>query len=84
MGLFITCKENSRLVTQSWDRPLSLKDYLAMRIHLFVCDNCARFARQMHLIRRWLSKEEGEGKLSEQAHARIATKLQETGRDPEA
>jgi hypothetical protein len=83
MGLFNTsCKETSQLVTQSWGRPLSLKDRLAMRIHLFVCDNCARFARQMHLIREWMRNDEGSGELSERARARITTKLQEEVKEP--
>jgi hypothetical protein len=82
MGLIINCKENSRLVTQSWDMPLAWKDRVAMRIHLFICANCARFVRQMKLIREWLRSEEAEGVLSERARARIATKLQEEGQEP--
>jgi hypothetical protein len=53
-----------------------------MRIHLIVCVNCARFVRQMKLIREWLRSEKAEGVLSEQARARIATKLQEEGHEP--
>ncbi|MGA7177972.1 MAG: zf-HC2 domain-containing protein [Thiobacillaceae bacterium] len=79
MGLFINCRENSQLVTRSWDRPLSVKDRVAMRIHLFVCVNCARFVRQMNLLREWLRREEAEGRLSEQARTRITTRLQEQG-----
>jgi hypothetical protein len=77
MGLIITCKENSRLVTQSWDRPLSLRERLAMRLHLFVCDNCVRFSRQMRQLREWLRREEGGGELSREARSRIAEKLRE-------
>jgi hypothetical protein len=75
MGLIVNCKENAQLVTQSWDRPLSLKDRLAMRIHLMICKNCARFTRQMHLIREWLHEDEGNGELSDKARDRIAAKL---------
>jgi hypothetical protein len=82
MGLIINCKENSLLVTKSWDRPLSLKDRLALRIHLFVCDNCRRFVRQMQLIREWLGKDEGSGGLSEHARTRIASQLQDEPQDP--
>jgi len=80
MRLVINCKENSLLVTQSWDRPLSLKERAAMRIHLFVCLNCARFVRQMKLIREWLRNGEAQGALSEEAQARISRKLQAEGR----
>jgi len=82
MAIFKCCKETSKLVTLLADRPLSWKDRLAMRIHLLVCANCARFARQMQMIREWLRKEEAEGGLSEQARARITTKLQEEGQAP--
>jgi hypothetical protein len=82
MGLLINCKQNSRLVTQSWDRPLALKDRVAMRIHLFVCVNCARFVRQMKLIREWLRDEGTEAVLSEEARVRITAKLQQEGREP--
>jgi uncharacterized membrane protein YebE (DUF533 family) len=36
----------------------------------------------MKLIREWLRSEKAEGVLSEQARARIATKLQEEGHEP--
>jgi hypothetical protein len=82
MRLIINCKENSRLVTRSWDRPLSVKDYLALRIHLLVCENCRRFVRQMHLIREWLRQDDGSEGLSEQARTRIARKLPEQRHKP--
>jgi hypothetical protein len=69
MGMFNkTCKETSVLVTQSMDRRLSWGERLGMRIHLSVCDNCARFMKQMRLIQEWLSDEGRE---------RIARKLPE-------
>jgi hypothetical protein len=82
MGLLINCKQNSRLVTQSWDQHLAFKDRVAMRIHLFVCVNCARFVRQMKLIREWLRDEGTEAVLSETARERITAKLREKGQEP--
>jgi hypothetical protein len=60
------------------DFPVSFKERLAMRIHLFICRNCARFARQMHLIHDWLhAHDEGEvgESLSEEARKRIQSRL---------
>lgn len=80
MGMFNkTCKETSLLVTQSMDRRLNWHERLGMRIHLAVCDNCARFVRQMQLVREWLKSEDEavQAGLTDEGRARIARKLQE-------
>lgn len=79
MGLMTNCKETSTLVTQSLDRRLNWRERIAMRIHLAVCENCTRFAQQMHLIREWLTGEEETPQpgLSEEGRKRIAGKLQD-------
>lgn len=77
MGLMNNCKETSVLVTRSLDARLSLRERMAMRLHLLICKNCARFARQMHLIRAWLRSEDAaaEAQMSESARERIAQRL---------
>jgi hypothetical protein len=80
VGLMKNCKETSTLVTQSLDRRLNWREQVGMRLHLKVCSNCARFMRQMHLIRAWLHSEEneaGQAGLNDETRARIARKLQE-------
>lgn len=79
MGLMKNCKETSILVTQSLDRRLTWTERFGMRIHLAVCDNCTRFAKQMGLIREWLSKEDEAAQpgLSDAGRERIARKLHE-------
>lgn len=79
MGLMKNCKETSTLVTQSLDRGLSWTERLGMRVHLAVCDNCTRFAKQMRLIREWLSEENEAAQpgLTEEGRERITRKLQE-------
>ncbi len=47
----LTCKEVSSLVSQSLDRRLSWYERLQVRLHLFVCDACRRFAHQMRFLR---------------------------------
>jgi hypothetical protein len=79
MGLMKTCKETSLLVTQSMDRRLTWTERLGMRIHLAVCNNCARFTKQMRLIREWLDTEDEavQPGLTDEGRERIARKLQE-------
>ena len=48
----LTCKEVSKLVSQSLDRRLSLIEWAGLRIHLALCDGCSHFREQMKLIRR--------------------------------
>lgn len=78
----LTCKDASRLQSQSQDRPLRLAERLALRLHLLICENCRRFTRQLDLIRRACQqvKEAEKGgaddkALSPEAKARILKKL---------
>lgn len=48
----ITCKDASRLQSQAQDRRLSWTERFGLRLHLLICDNCRRFARQLKLIRQ--------------------------------
>ena len=45
------CKEVSRVVSDSLDRKLPLHHRVMIRIHLAMCKYCARFKRQILLIR---------------------------------
>lgn len=47
----LTCKETSYLVSQSLDRRLPWGDRTAVRFHLFVCEACKRFKRQIQFLR---------------------------------
>ncbi len=79
MGLMKNCKETSVLVTQSLDRGLTFQERFAMRLHLLICRNCARFMKQMHLIRTLLriENEAEQTGLTDKARERIASKLRE-------
>lgn len=48
----LTCKEASQLVSGTLDRRLRLTERLALRVHLLICDACARFAMQARFLRR--------------------------------
>lgn len=47
-----TCRDISGLVLLAEDRHLPLKERMAIRLHLLACDNCARFTRQVKLMRQ--------------------------------
>ena len=47
----ITCKEASRLISEGQDRKLGFYDRWRLRMHLWICDNCRRFERQVTLLR---------------------------------
>jgi hypothetical protein len=59
MALHLSCKEASRLISQEMDGRLSLTDRFALRLHVRICDACARFTRQVAFLRRALQRYPG-------------------------
>ena len=51
LGHIISCKEASRLASQQQDADLSSWQRLVLRLHLAVCEGCARFERQLDFLR---------------------------------
>ena len=51
----LNCKEASCLVSESQERPLNFGERWALRMHLWLCIGCSRFARQIHLLRKAMS-----------------------------
>ncbi len=47
----LTCKEASALVSQSLDRRLGWRERALLRLHLWACDACTLFRRQMEFLR---------------------------------
>jgi anti-sigma factor RsiW len=52
-----TCKETTVLASRAMDGRLPFADRLAMRLHLAICENCARFNRQLQEMRRLFREE---------------------------
>lgn len=52
----LNCKQTSLLVSQSLDRPLTWRERMAVRIHLWICVYCRRFMQQLKLIRQQMSR----------------------------
>ena len=49
------CEAASRASSVSLDRPLSLRERLALYMHLFMCDFCRRYHRQLIAIQKLAS-----------------------------
>ena len=78
----LKCKDASRLRSQSQDRRLTVREKIGLRLHLWICNSCRGFSRQLQLIRQACQRiEESEqigvnaAELSSQAKARISQEL---------
>jgi hypothetical protein len=80
----LSCKDVTRLLSEAMDRSLPLGKRIGVRFHLLVCKYCARYERQLALIRetvrRLVGAEETAGgtlwePLSEEAKERIRKSL---------
>lgn len=83
-----SCKEVSRLVSESLDRDLSFRQRSSLRLHLLMCSLCSRFRRQMLFLRdaaRFFGEASEKDKLpandrlSPEARARIKRVLEQNG-----
>jgi hypothetical protein len=47
----LSCKDVTKLVSESMDHTLPLGKRIGVRLHLIICKFCTRYARQLLLIR---------------------------------
>jgi len=47
----LSCKDVTKLVSESMDHTLPLGKRIGVRLHLLICKFCARYERQLLLIR---------------------------------
>ena len=47
----LSCKDVTRLISESMDHSLPLGKRIGVRFHLLICKFCARYERQLLLIR---------------------------------
>jgi hypothetical protein len=52
--LNLSCRDASRLASESLDRDLGRMERLALKSHLFICVACRRYLRQLLLLRQAL------------------------------
>ncbi len=48
----LNCKQNTELLSQSLDRPITFREKIAMRTHLMMCRGCRNFEKQLAFIRK--------------------------------
>ncbi|GAB4240670.1 MAG: hypothetical protein OHK0028_18850 [Deltaproteobacteria bacterium] len=80
----LSCRDVTRMLSESMDHSLPLGKRIGVRLHLLMCTFCARYERQLLLIRetvrRLVGKEGEPGEatgetLSEEAKERIRKSL---------
>lgn len=52
LPLITSCKQAARLVSISFERKLSFREHITMRLHLFGCKTCTSYGRQITLLRK--------------------------------
>ena len=64
MKIHRTCRDVTRLVLESQDRPLRPMESLSLRLHWLACNRCRAFRKQQQLMRvaldRWRGYRDGE------------------------
>ena len=84
----LRCREVSKLVSESMERELPLRQRLQVWMHLAMCRLCAGFARQLRFLRRAARENperlatdpaEPDPALSQESRERIKAALQNHG-----
>ncbi len=52
----LSCKNATRLASEKLDRALSLRERLALRVHMLMCVGCSRFERQLDFMRHAMGR----------------------------
>lgn len=52
----LTCREAARLISDSMDRKLPLRQRVSLRIHLLMCKLCPRFREQILFLKETLNQ----------------------------
>lgn len=52
MKIIPTCREVSELLSQAQERPLTLREKMALYVHLPICNACRNFRQQLVFLRR--------------------------------
>ena len=47
----LNCKNATRLMSESQERPLSIIERMSLKLHMMMCSGCSNFKEQMGVIR---------------------------------
>ena len=72
-----TCREMVALMSQSMERPLSLRERVLLKLHLWVCAWCAWYLEQLRLLRASLRARAAEGEGFESRGAALPSDARE-------
>lgn len=48
----LSCKESTRLISESHDRPLAVAEQMSLGMHLLVCTGCRHYRDQIAFVQR--------------------------------
>ena len=76
----MTCQDVAQLASESLDRRLTVFERLTLRLHLFRCDMCTRYVRQLKFLQRACADADEEtlteaAELADEARERIRLRL---------
>ena len=72
------CKQMTVIMSESLERPLSLRERVTLRLHLWVCIWCAWYLEHLHTLRAALRQrgERGEQPAAEDSAAAVRLSLE--------
>jgi hypothetical protein len=47
----LDCKQSSQIISLSLDRPLTMRERFALKLHLLICKYCKQFSQQIQTLR---------------------------------
>lgn len=48
----MSCKQATRLISESQDRQLGMRERIFLKIHTLMCSACQNFGQHMHTLRQ--------------------------------
>ncbi|MBL1260484.1 MAG: hypothetical protein COB33_008135 [Thiotrichaceae bacterium] len=80
----LSCKKIGELLSQTMDRKLSFREWLGLKLHLFICKTCSCYDKQLQFVarsaRRLMQPEkdsQGIPALSDDAGSRISSAIKQ-------
>jgi len=53
----LSCKHTSRLISEAQERKLNLTERISLRLHVWMCNSCRRFEKQIVFMRKIMNHE---------------------------
>lgn len=58
----LNCREVTRLLSEGYERKLTLRERMALKMHTVMCSGCTNYARHMEVLRKAARRlREGDG-----------------------